>query len=98
MRMSASRTPTPLAATDWDEYNPSLSSNGRFVAYQSNDTGRDEIYVRDATGAGGIFHVFRQQQARRGPTGPPRLVAPPVADHENESWLEGALKSPAGAV
>jgi hypothetical protein len=48
--------------------------------------------------AGGIFHVFLQQQARRGPAGPPRLVAPPVADHENESWLEGALKSPAGAV
>jgi serine/threonine-protein kinase len=44
--------PTPIAATEWDEYNPTLSPDGRYVAYQSNDTGRDDIYVRDASGGG----------------------------------------------
>ncbi|HKQ96358.1 MAG TPA: protein kinase [Candidatus Polarisedimenticolia bacterium] len=49
--------PTPLAASDWDEYNASLSPAARYVAYQSNDTGRDEIYVRDTAGAGGRWQV-----------------------------------------
>jgi serine/threonine-protein kinase len=49
--------PTPIAATEWDEYNPSLSPNGRYLAFQSNDTGRDEIYVRDTSGTGGRWQI-----------------------------------------
>jgi serine/threonine-protein kinase len=51
------REPTPIAATEWDEYNPTLSPDGRYVAYQSNDTGRDDIYVRDVGGAGSRWQV-----------------------------------------
>jgi serine/threonine-protein kinase len=49
--------PTPIAATEWDEYNPTLSPDGRYVAYQSNDTGREDIYVRDVGGAGSRWQV-----------------------------------------
>ncbi|HUD70322.1 MAG TPA: hypothetical protein VMQ62_00035, partial [Dongiaceae bacterium] len=49
--------PTPIAGTEWDEYNPSLSPNGRYLAFQSNDTGRDEIYVRDTSGSGGRWQI-----------------------------------------
>jgi Periplasmic component of the Tol biopolymer transport system len=38
--------PHPLIQTAAAEANSEISPDGRWVAYQSNDTGRDEIYVR----------------------------------------------------
>jgi Tol biopolymer transport system component len=38
--------PRPFVATATDERNPSLSLDGRFLAYSSNESGRDEIYVQ----------------------------------------------------
>jgi serine/threonine-protein kinase len=37
---------TPLAAEPYDEKAVALSSSGRWIAYESTETGRDEIYVR----------------------------------------------------
>ncbi len=37
---------TPLLATGFIEWNPDISPDGRYMAYQSNESGRDEIYVR----------------------------------------------------
>ncbi len=34
---------------------------------------------------GDIFRIFRQQQAQRRAAGPPRFVAPPVADHRERN-------------
>ena len=34
-----------LVATDFNERNPALSPNGRWLAYTSDRTGRDEVYV-----------------------------------------------------
>ena len=36
----------PLAVTEFQELSISLSPNDRWVAYSSNNTGRDEVYVR----------------------------------------------------
>jgi eukaryotic-like serine/threonine-protein kinase len=36
----------PLLHTMYRERNPSLSPDGRWLAYESNESGRDEIYVR----------------------------------------------------
>jgi eukaryotic-like serine/threonine-protein kinase len=52
--------PLPIAATQFDEYTPSVSPDGRWVAYQSDDTGRDEVYVRDASGSGARWQVSNQ--------------------------------------
>jgi len=38
--------PRPIAAEAYDEKGVSLSPDGRWVAYESTETGRDEIYVR----------------------------------------------------
>ena len=38
--------PEPLVATPFIDYNPAVSPDGRYVAYQSNESGQDEIYVR----------------------------------------------------
>jgi Tol biopolymer transport system component len=37
---------TPLLVTRYNEMNPSPSPDGRWFAYQSDDSGKDEIYVR----------------------------------------------------
>ncbi len=36
----------PYAATSFDERMPTISPDGRWVAYVANETGRDEVYVR----------------------------------------------------
>jgi serine/threonine-protein kinase len=36
----------PVLATPFDESAPKLSPDGRWIAYQSNESGQDEIYVR----------------------------------------------------
>jgi serine/threonine-protein kinase len=41
-----SAEPTPLMQTPSTEQNAEVSPDGRWVAYQSNDSGRDEVYVR----------------------------------------------------
>jgi serine/threonine-protein kinase len=38
--------PGPLAATPALEQHPSLSPDGRWLAYKSDETGQDEVYVR----------------------------------------------------
>ena len=49
--------PTPFlntAATEWQE---SFSPDGRWLAYASNESGRDEIYVRPYPGPGGKWQI-----------------------------------------
>jgi serine/threonine-protein kinase len=46
MRTDSIGTPHPLVVTPYDERSPALSPNDRWVAYVSNETGRDEVYVR----------------------------------------------------
>jgi len=44
-------------ATTFDELNPKLSPDGRWLAYISNESGRDEVYVRPFPGPGGRWQV-----------------------------------------
>jgi len=41
-----------LAATESIEHSPALSPNGRWLAYVSNRSGREEVYVRSFPDAG----------------------------------------------
>jgi serine/threonine-protein kinase len=49
--------PTPIVVGAADSYGASVSPDGRWIAYHSDDTGRPEIYVRDMTGTGGHWQV-----------------------------------------
>ena len=49
--------PFAIASSEFDEYCSSLSPDGRWIAYQSDDSSRPEIYVRDASGRGGRWQV-----------------------------------------
>ena len=46
LSLDGERASDPLVATEFDELNPELSRDGRWLAYQSNASGQDEIYVR----------------------------------------------------
>jgi eukaryotic-like serine/threonine-protein kinase len=46
LSLAGEPTATPLLMTPFDESAPQLSPDGRWLAYQSNESGRDEVYVR----------------------------------------------------
>ncbi len=48
---------TPIVATDADEFSGALSPDSHRLAYQSNESGRYEVYVTDRTGAGGRWQI-----------------------------------------
>jgi len=45
IRPGTDTAPTPLVATPFTEISPVLSPDGRWLAYLSNESGKDEIYV-----------------------------------------------------
>lgn len=50
-------TMTPLVQSAFDDINPGVSPDSRWMAYQSNETGRFEVYVRSFPDAGGRILV-----------------------------------------
>jgi serine/threonine-protein kinase len=46
LRPGIDTVPVPLVATEADEQAPAVSPDGRWMAYLSDETGRDEVFVR----------------------------------------------------
>jgi serine/threonine protein kinase len=57
---SADRTLKPLIVTRFAELAPSVSTDGRWLAYLSNETGRNEVYVRPWSSPTGRIRVTSQ--------------------------------------
>jgi len=51
------RTPQPFLVNQFDNHSPSLSPDGHWIAYVSNESGRLEVYVRPFPGPGGRWQV-----------------------------------------
>ena len=51
------KKPFPFVKTNFAEYWPAFSPDGRFIAYQSNESGRNEIYVQSFPGPGGKWQI-----------------------------------------
>jgi len=51
------RTPALFLGTPADEDNPQFSPDGRWLAYESNESGMFEIYVRPFSGSSGKFQI-----------------------------------------
>jgi Tol biopolymer transport system component len=49
--------PIKVVATEFAESRPSFSPDGSWIAYQSNESGQNEIYVREFPGPGGRWQV-----------------------------------------
>jgi Tol biopolymer transport system component len=54
---SGDRKPFLFLQTEFDESRPAFSPDGRWIAYQSNESGRWEIYIRPFPGPGGKWQV-----------------------------------------
>ena len=50
-------TPTVFLNTPFVEHEPMFSPDRRWLAYWSNETGRDEVYVRPFPGPGGKWQI-----------------------------------------
>ena len=57
MPASGDRKPHPWLQTPFSELNAVFSPDGRYMAYQSNESGRQEIYVQSFPGPGGKWQV-----------------------------------------
>jgi Tol biopolymer transport system component len=55
--MASGSKPQPFLTTPFEERNGQFSPDGRWVAYESNESGRAEIYVRPFPGTGGQWQV-----------------------------------------
>lgn len=53
LHLNGDRKPQAFLATQFDERNPRLSPDGRWLAYTSNESGRMEVYVQPFPGPGG---------------------------------------------
>ena len=51
------KKPYPFVKTSFAELWPEFSPDGRFLAYQSNESGRAEIYVQSFPGPGGKWQI-----------------------------------------
>jgi Tol biopolymer transport system component len=52
LSMDGSSKPFPVVKTPFDEQGAQFSPDGRWIAYQSNESGRNEIYVQSFPGSG----------------------------------------------
>jgi serine/threonine-protein kinase len=65
MPLHGNREPEPLMATDADERDARFSPDGQWLAYVSDETGRDEVFIRPIGTRGG-----RKQLSSEGGTNP----------------------------
>ncbi len=49
--------PTPFLKSPFNEWQAAFSADGRWLAYASNESGRDEVYVRPFPGPGGPWQI-----------------------------------------
>jgi eukaryotic-like serine/threonine-protein kinase len=53
-------TAAPFAASTFNEHTARFSGDGRWIAFVSDESGRDEVYVQPATGDGGRLQISVQ--------------------------------------
>ncbi|MEK6768165.1 MAG: protein kinase, partial [Gemmatimonadota bacterium] len=57
LSLAGASTPHQVLASTFHNYQPSLSPDGRWMAYVSTESGRNEVYVRPYPGPGGRWQV-----------------------------------------
>jgi len=96
--LEGARTPFEVVRTDLNERLPQFSPDGKWIAYESDKTGRSEIYVQPFPGSGGASPVSSDggAQVRWNPNGrelfyvapDDRLMAVPIRFGSNGKTVE----------
>jgi Tol biopolymer transport system component len=55
--MTGEAKPIPFATASFNELSPEISPDGRYLAYQSNESGRAEIYAQSFPGPSGKWQI-----------------------------------------
>ncbi|PYS09605.1 MAG: hypothetical protein DMG17_26625 [Acidobacteria bacterium] len=55
--ISGDKKPFPFLKTPFDQLHGQFSPDGKWIAYESNESGRSEIYVQPFPGPGGKFQI-----------------------------------------
>lgn len=55
--LTGDRKPFPFVQTPYTELNPKFSPDGKWIAYQSDESGRSEVYVAPFPGPGGKWQI-----------------------------------------
>ena len=55
--IDGSEEPAPFLVTPFGEYNGAFSPDGRWIAYESNESGRTEVYVQAFPSGGGKWQI-----------------------------------------
>jgi len=58
------RKPIPFLQTEFSEITPAMSPDGRWIAYFSNESGTNQVYVRPFPGPGGKYQVSTASGSR----------------------------------
>jgi Tol biopolymer transport system component len=55
--LEGDRTPKPFLLDDFNEFGAKLSPDGKWIAYSSDDSGQQQVYVQPFPGPGGKYQV-----------------------------------------
>ncbi len=55
--MTGNRTPMPFLQTEFNEGGGSFSPDGKWIAYVSDESGKQEVYVRALDGTAGKWGI-----------------------------------------
>jgi len=102
--MNGDGKPFPVVQTNFDERDAQFSPDGKWIAYQSNESGRFEIYIQPFPGPGSKLQVSTNggAQVRWGPNGKElfyialdaRLMAVPIRLASNPQTAEPGSPTP----
>jgi Tol biopolymer transport system component len=102
--LDGDRKPFPVVQTNFDERDAQFSPDGKWIAYQSNESGRFEIYIQPFPGPGSKLQVSTNggAQVRWGPNGKElfyialdaRLMAVPIRLASNPQTAEPGSPTP----
>ncbi len=97
IRPGVDSVPRPVATSQYDEFSPALSPDGRWLAYVSTESGRREVYVRpfpDAERARWQVSVEGGSQPLWSPTGSELFYRTPRGEMMAVSVAPGAAFAP----
>jgi Tol biopolymer transport system component len=102
--LNGEKKPFPVVQTNFEERDGQFSPDGKWIAYQSNESGRFEIYIQPFPGPGGQYQITTDGgvQVRWAPNGKElfyialdgRLMSVPIQFASNGQAVEAGAPLP----